>query len=259
VARVLARIHALRGDLRETRKWSSLQRLADNFLDTTVPGDWNQSMMELGATVCTPQTPQCSLCPVARHCRARQLGVMDQIPEKRIKHDVLKVVLASAIFVDPTGLTLLMPPPPKVAGLNSLAKRKSKPKKSKIANDVSVLLSNIWHFPSVAVRKNAGAELQSSFGDLFPSLNWRRANVEALPPIRHCVTYRAITLMPYRITVGKLPSLPGARKVRLSKISSLAISNLTRKAANAALAHADSVDSIAVPSSGHPCVILSQG
>src|SRR5713101_447409 len=50
VARVLARLGAIRGDLRESWRWQELQESADRLLDTESPGDWNQAMMELGAT-----------------------------------------------------------------------------------------------------------------------------------------------------------------------------------------------------------------
>ncbi|MGB7611610.1 MAG: A/G-specific adenine glycosylase, partial [Candidatus Acidiferrum sp.] len=53
VARVLARLGAIRGDVRESRRWKSLQETASQFLDSKSPGDWNQAMMELGAVVCT--------------------------------------------------------------------------------------------------------------------------------------------------------------------------------------------------------------
>jgi A/G-specific adenine glycosylase len=43
---------------------------AQELLDPGHPGDWNQAMMELGATVCTPQNPQCLVCPVRSWCRA---------------------------------------------------------------------------------------------------------------------------------------------------------------------------------------------
>src|SRR5262245_40089246 len=52
VARVLARLEALRGDLRAPRRWRQLEGLAENLLAHEAPGDWNQAMMELGATVC---------------------------------------------------------------------------------------------------------------------------------------------------------------------------------------------------------------
>src|SRR6266478_5925713 len=75
VARVLARIFAVQGDLRDAKRWQSLQQSADALLDTKSPSDWNQAMMELGATLCTPQSPQCLLCPVTQFCQARKLGI----------------------------------------------------------------------------------------------------------------------------------------------------------------------------------------
>src|ERR1700689_2135691 len=78
VARVLARIKAIRGDLRAPKNWRSLTAAAQNFLATHAPGDWNQSLMELGEVICTPQSPRCGECPVAGHCRAYAQGLSDE-------------------------------------------------------------------------------------------------------------------------------------------------------------------------------------
>ena len=103
VARVLARLGAIRGDLRESRRWQSLQSTAQELLDPKSPGDWNQAMMELGAMVCTPRAPQCLLCPVAKFCRARQLGDPESFPEKRKKREAVQIVLAAAVLCSPRG------------------------------------------------------------------------------------------------------------------------------------------------------------
>lgn len=44
------------------------------------PGDWNQALMELGATMCKPVDPKCMECPVAAHCKALQAGTQNQLP-----------------------------------------------------------------------------------------------------------------------------------------------------------------------------------
>jgi len=67
VERVLARLEALPAG----QGASSWQALADTYLAVARPGDFNQAMMELGATVCTPKTPQCVQCPVVRWCATR--------------------------------------------------------------------------------------------------------------------------------------------------------------------------------------------
>ncbi len=85
VARVLARLGAIHGDLREPKRWTMLSDAAQTLLAPRDAGDWNQAMMELGATVCTPRTPNCGACPIANYCRARSLGIQNEIPAKRIK------------------------------------------------------------------------------------------------------------------------------------------------------------------------------
>jgi len=111
VARVLARLGAIRGDLRESQRWQKLQKKADHLLEPKSPGDWNQAVMELGATLCTPKSPRCLLCPVAQFCEGRKLGIAESLPEKRKKRAMVQVTLAAAVFADAEGQTLLLPPP----------------------------------------------------------------------------------------------------------------------------------------------------
>jgi A/G-specific adenine glycosylase len=230
VARVLARLGAVRGDLRESRRWQSLQKTADALLDPKSPGEWNQAMMELGATVCTPSAPQCLLCPVARFCRAQKLGLAGRLPEKRQKRQTQEVTIAAAIFLDSHGHTLLFPPP------------RTKPRRGQ-GRELAPLVSHLWHFPAVQVRKDPTGELLQHLGEFFPKLSKRNAVLEPLSRARHAVTYRSITLLPFRISVARLPNFPGAKLVPLADVclpASHAISNLTRKLARAALVREDS-------------------
>jgi len=116
VARVLARLQAMRGDLRAGSRWQELQKGAEALLAPNASGDWNQAMMELGAVLCTPKSPQCLLCPVNEFCRARRLGLTGTIPEKRKKRATVELQLAAAVLLDPQGRTLLLPPPKPRAG-----------------------------------------------------------------------------------------------------------------------------------------------
>jgi len=103
-----------------------------------------------------------------------------------------------------------------------------------------VLVSKLWHFPTIGVRTDPAAELQAHLNEILPPSKTKPPmELEPLPAARHAVTHHAITLQPFRIRVAQLPRLPGAKTIPLSDItspSSLAISNLTRKAARAALA-----------------------
>ena len=222
VARVLARLGAIRGDLRESRRWRSLQSTAQEFLDPIAPGDWNQAMMELGAVVCTPRSPQCLLCPVAKFCRARQSGDPESFPEMRKKRDAVQIVLAAAVFCTPRGQTLLLPPPRQ--------KTENKP----AADDVATLVSRMWHFPAVAIRKDALTELQAFLAAVLPA-GKKMLRFEPLARVRHAVTYRNVTVLPFRIAIPKIPRIRGAKSIPLKDLSKLPISNLTRKIARAAL------------------------
>jgi A/G-specific adenine glycosylase len=62
-----------------------IAEIAGELLDRQQPGDFNQAMMELGATLCLPKNPQCLLCPVTKMCRARELGMQQEFPAQKIK------------------------------------------------------------------------------------------------------------------------------------------------------------------------------
>jgi A/G-specific adenine glycosylase len=221
VARVLARLGAIRGDLHESPRWQSLQQTATALLDPASPGDWNQAMMELGATLCTPRAPQCLLCPVSSFCEARKLGIADVLPEKRKKRATVAVTLAAAVFLDLRGRTLLLPPP------------KSQPPAAN-KQDIASLVSKMWHFPTMQVRKNASEELRRFLAASAAPRKKSSARFVPLSFARHAVTYRKILLQPFLVRVAKFPLFPGARIIALVSIDSLPVSSLTRKVALAA-------------------------
>ena len=80
VARVLCRIDRIESDPREKDTQALLWRRAEEILPDRRVGDFNSALMELGATVCIPRTPQCLACPVRQHCEAFAGNVQDRIP-----------------------------------------------------------------------------------------------------------------------------------------------------------------------------------
>jgi A/G-specific adenine glycosylase len=212
VARVLARLGAVRGDLRTPRTWTSLLKTADQLLARTSPSDWNQSLMELGETICTPQSPQCGACPINRWCDAHAQGLADEIPAPRKKRATVKVKIAAAILRDPQGRTLLVKDPG--------------------AHD-GVLFSRMWQFPAIEVKRNPRAELANH---LRATLAINGITLEALPEARHGVTFRNVTLLPFLARIDQLPvqARTQGRVLPLEKIARLPISSATRKIADAA-------------------------
>ena len=218
VARVLARLFAIRGDLRAPKTWKRLAVASQELLPTKSPGDWNQGLMELGETVCTPRTPQCARCPISQYCKARALGIAHRLPAPRRKRVTTRVPVAATIFLDPFGRTLLTKNP----GAHDLA-----------------IFSGLWQFPAVALKSNNGSasdEISSYLQENFNSFDFAPHALIPLPAASHTVTYRRLALLPFLARVDKLPDLPSCRAVPLADLSSLPVSSATRKIARAALA-----------------------
>ena len=82
VFRVLSRLYDIPTPIDSTAGRKEFRELAQRMLDTSRPGDHNQAMMELGATVCTPKAPACNTCPLAPDCLALHHGSIGQRPVK---------------------------------------------------------------------------------------------------------------------------------------------------------------------------------
>lgn len=80
VARVLARLHRIELPLGTAAMESRLWAEAEALVEGERPGDLNQALMELGATICTPRGPRCDLCPIAFACEARAHGDVERLP-----------------------------------------------------------------------------------------------------------------------------------------------------------------------------------
>ncbi len=83
VERVLARIYDIHTPL-PAAKPELMQRAAD-LTPKNRPGDYAQAVMDLGATICTPKSPACGICPWRDPCVARQLGTAPELPKKAPK------------------------------------------------------------------------------------------------------------------------------------------------------------------------------
>ncbi len=85
VYRVLARVFGIATPIDSTAGKKQFSQLAQALLDKKRPGDYNQAIMDFGATVCTPQAPQCAACALANICEARKKGLVEKLPVKAQK------------------------------------------------------------------------------------------------------------------------------------------------------------------------------
>jgi len=201
VRRVLARWFALRGP--DWRTDAAFYNLADTLLDREAPGDWNQALMELGATVCTPRKPACTACPLRARCRAHALGLEGVLPETKARRAPLDVTVAAAL-VERDGRLLLV--------------RRAEGR----------LLGRMWEVPQTSLESSGHAdlvrELKERLGlDVVPGALVVRA--------RHAITYRRIRVEGYRARLrGPAPQDPDRyRWTSPAEVADLPVSSMTRK------------------------------
>lgn len=106
VVRVISRLTAERGEVQSSSVRVRLQQSAQTMLDPRRPGDFNQAVMELGATVCLPRGPQCLLCPLREHCAARAEGIQHELPVKMNRRDAIKLAI-ELLLVEKDGRILM--------------------------------------------------------------------------------------------------------------------------------------------------------
>ena len=201
VRRVLARLFALRGP--EYKRDGPFYNRAEELLDHDRPGDWNQALMELGATVCLPRKPACPACPLRRPCLARAQGIVEELPEGRARRAPVAVTVAVAL-VEQGGHVLLV-------------RRPEGP-----------LLGRMWELPQTSLESRG---LQDLARELLERHGLRIVPGPLVVRARHAITFRRITLEGYRSRLTK-PAADDPERVRWlrpDEIASLPVSSATRK------------------------------
>ena len=206
VRRVLARLYDL-----EAPKPAQLRERAAALVPSERPGDFNQALMELGATVCTPRSPSCGVCPLGEWCEARRLGVQEQRPLPRPPKPIPEETIRTAVLVREDGAMLVSRRPQ------------------------DGLLGGLWEFPGV----RAGESWTE------PIAGWldARIRVTALDPVRHTFSHKRVTYLP---ELSVVPSSAGAdsedetlRWAGPGLRTDLAMPVAQQKIATAARAHLD--------------------
>ncbi len=197
VSRVLARLLSISGDPKSSAVQNRLWEVAQELLPAKRPGDFNQAVMELGATVCSPRQPRCLLCPWTRQCLARQRGLQELLPEKA-RQEKSRRLLRAAVVICHRGRFLIV----RRAGQR--------------------LLEGFWEFPSAELRHKGGAAKRVT-RLAAETFGFRVESVEPLITVKHSITTRRIELQVFRakLTVGVSSKMndPDCRWVRLKDMS----------------------------------------
>lgn len=106
VIRVFSRLFAIEDDVKKTATVKALWARAEELVDRERPGDWNQALMELGATVCAPESPRCGGCPLARYCEARKRGLQERLPATPARREPIDLSW-TCLWIERDGRVLL--------------------------------------------------------------------------------------------------------------------------------------------------------
>jgi len=116
IRRVLSRVFNVEDVARSTSGEKRLWALAEENLPSGRAGDYNQAIMDLGATICLPKNPDCDRCPVSEICEAHALGVQDHRPVKKPKVEVPHVVVTAAVIQRHELVMIVQRPPDGLLG-----------------------------------------------------------------------------------------------------------------------------------------------
>lgn len=207
VRRVLSRLFALTGT-------KELQAHAMRFVPQKRPGDFNQALMELGATVCTPTTPNCAACPLAAGCASRDNPTRAVIAGAKQALRQTKVTWPIAILRQ---------------GGKVLLRRRA-------ANG---LLAGLWELPGGEQKKNE--TFQSVLAKQLGAIDCAEIKPLKIGTLRHAITHRNIRapIFLLRLTATKTIPLPSAdwRWMRPDSLRRYPVSSMTSKALKLLAAH----------------------
>jgi A/G-specific adenine glycosylase len=198
VTRVLARLRA------ETRpEPAQTWRLAESLVPRRRPGDFNQALMELGATVCTPRAPDCPACPLRRDCAAHATGTPERFPAPRKRPAVRAMRAVCGILRRGDALLMLRRPS-------------------------RGLLGGLWEVPT-----HAGEDPVELVREIRERTGVRARPGRQLGTVEHAFTHRALRLDVYRLRrdSDRIRLAPGvdARWCTPAEREALALSKLMRK------------------------------
>ena len=207
VKRVLCRLYTIRGDTRQPKIEKKLWALAEMNLPHGQAGRWNEALMELGATVCTPRSPQCDVCPLARVCRARALGLEEKLPERTAKKRTPHYDVTAAVIRKRGRLLIAQRP-------------------------LGGMLGGLWEFPGGKVEPGESLE-ECLRREIKEELGIEIKVGQRVTQVKHAYTHFSITLYAFecRLVSGRPRTIQVAdwRWARMEELDDFAFAVTDRK------------------------------
>jgi A/G-specific adenine glycosylase len=210
IKRVYARVFDLSDPVDTPQGEKLLWQLAEKQLPRQQAGDYNQALMDLGATICIPKNPRCLICPLMKICLARQNGTQDLRPVKSPKKVVPHHIHAAGVIMQD--------------GSVLLARRPSQG-----------LLGGMWEFPNGRV---TGDPLEGLAGALKTGYNLRlkksRRKIRQKPftVVHHGYTHFSVDTYVYRCALASAPDAENLRRVPLKELDDFPMGKIDRQIAD---------------------------
>jgi A/G-specific adenine glycosylase len=206
VIRVLTRLFGIADDPREKQTNARLWQIAEELVTQAGSKNCsalNQALMELGALVCTPRSPQCGACPLRRRCDARASGRTEVLPNLGARAQATERHVAAFVF-ERGGKFLVRQRPAEV--VNGL----------------------LWEFPNHEVKGEEGATASAL---LTTKYRVRSANAKPLIKVRHSITRYRIVLQAFHVELrgGAAPRERRGRWLPLEGLDALPLTSAHRK------------------------------
>ncbi len=172
VIRIFARLTDLPDDVTLPTTKDALWKLADEWIPSERAGDYNQALMMLGQTTCTPKNPKCEACPIQAHCQAFANNTQSDRPVKAKKAPTPHYDVAAGVIYGADGKILIAQRPPEG------------------------LLGGLWEFPGG--KQEAGETMpQTLVRELQEELGVTVAVDDLIVKVKHAFTHFKITLHAY--------------------------------------------------------------
>jgi A/G-specific adenine glycosylase len=107
VKRVICRLFALKSPLDERRTLKKIESLCDDLLPDKDSSSFNQALMDIGATICTPRNPACRECPLEDGCLAQKMGMQNDLPVRATRPPLPHRHMTAALLRDGRGRILV--------------------------------------------------------------------------------------------------------------------------------------------------------
>jgi len=166
-------------------------------------GDYNQALMDLGATICLPKNPRCLLCPLTDMCEARKNGTQEQRPVLKPKKQVPHHVHAAGVIVK-RGRVLLSQRPD------------------------GGLLAGMWEFPKARVEGNPAKDLTKV---LFSEYKLKVKKKEPVGVVQHAYTHFKVTVHAFWCEAGSIPKNKKLKWVKISELDDYPMGKVDRQIA----------------------------